>query len=419
MMRRIIRKELLHICREFGTRTYGSNEETRLAEYIRSRFEASGLATRVEEFPVTKRDFHRVSLESVRRGRPRPIPVLPWAISGFTGGEKVLEPIYLENISAGVLKRRNPAGKAALVYGGLGESLDDYRRLLETGVEALLLMSRNHPVPWPIADSLPWNWEEAGLLPTVSIPYFEAERILLEKPEAVRLAVSGRARAATSQNVIGLRKGRGRRNIVACAHHDTVAVGTGAIDNGTGVAILLALAGELGRLPPADADIALISFGAEEILSRGSFFFVGNNRRFIDDTALVVNIDGEGSALGESRVSWTGTGGMGAWLAGKLEDSGGYYQAQEKISPYSDQFPFNMAGIPSAWFMRHNFWSHYYQFHSRRDLPRAVDFEVTAETARLVREIIVETASGRMPFPRAVTAAQAKEIDRYAGLLGL
>lgn len=419
-MEKRIRKDLDHICREFGTRVLGSPAEARLAEFVRARFAAAGLETGVEEFPVTVSDLDEVSLGTIKNGRRRSVPCLAGAFSGFTKGEEVLGLEYLENTSAAAMSRRRLEGKAVILYGGAGETIDDYRRLLESGARALLMISKRHPFPWPVTTGLPWQWLEAGTLPMVSIPFFEAEKMLLGRVSEVFIRVSGRSRLASSQNVIGLRKGRGRKNIVVCAHHDTVSVGKGAIDNGTGVAILLALAEELAASPAGAKNIALVSFGAEEVLSRGSFHFVENNPGFVSDTAMVFNIDGEGSALGQSRISHTGGPRLTAYLESKAAASPGYYELVEKVSPFSDQFPFNMAGVPSAWFMRHNFWEHYYQFHSRRDLPGVVDAGLVARSARLILEMSLELAAGPgMPFPRSIPARLRSEMARLEKGLNL
>ncbi len=81
----------------------------------------------------------------------------------------------------------------------------------------------------------------------------------------------------TSHNVIAHKpatvSGPQTRTIIAGAHLDSVAVGTGADDNASGVAAILAVAQVLADLN-TQHDVIFIAFGAEEIGLRGSQAYV-------------------------------------------------------------------------------------------------------------------------------------------------
>jgi hypothetical protein len=66
-----------------------------------------------------------------------------------------------------------------------------------------------------------------------------------------------------SQNVIGVWDGAGTCLVVLMAHIDTVAGAPGAVDNGSGVGVVTALAGRLQALRPY-CDVWLAATGAEE-----------------------------------------------------------------------------------------------------------------------------------------------------------
>jgi Zn-dependent M28 family amino/carboxypeptidase len=94
-----------------------------------------------------------------------------------------------------------------------------------------------------------------------------------------RLAVpgSGRSRGdrglagtARSRNVIGHYDGPGSCLQVVMAHSDTTPNSPGANDNASGLGVLAALAGRLGRRYSTRCDVSLVATGAEERIYTGS-----------------------------------------------------------------------------------------------------------------------------------------------------
>jgi hypothetical protein len=75
-----------------------------------------------------------------------------------------------------------------------------------------------------------------------------------------RFWVPGRGR---SRNVVGAFEGTGRCLKIVMAHADSVPAGPGAIDNASGVGVLVALAARLRDLEPP-CDVWLVATGAEE-----------------------------------------------------------------------------------------------------------------------------------------------------------
>ena len=84
-----------------------------------------------------------------------------------------------------------------------------------------------------------------------------------------RFAVPGRGRGR-SQNVIGHRNGPGSCLHVVMAHSDTTPNAPGANDNASGLGVLAALAGRVGRSYPTRCDVSLVATGAEERIYTGS-----------------------------------------------------------------------------------------------------------------------------------------------------
>jgi Zn-dependent M28 family amino/carboxypeptidase len=109
---------------------------------------------------------------------------------------------------------------------------------------------------------------------------------------------------ATSRNVIATRPGEGQ-GIVVGAHLDSVTSGTGAVDNASGVAALLAVAEALADLETV-RPLTFIAFGAEEIGLDGSTFYVESLApEEIEHILVMINLDS--IAAGEYLYVYAGT----------------------------------------------------------------------------------------------------------------
>jgi hypothetical protein len=95
--------------------------------------------------------------------------------------------------------------------------------------------------------------------------------------------VRGRGR---SQNVVGKLDGPGKCLVILMSHTDSVPPGHGAIDNASGVGVLVALAPELADLKPG-CDVWLVATGSEERQVTGLPYHAGA-------AALVKQVKSEG-----------------------------------------------------------------------------------------------------------------------------
>lgn len=163
-----------------------------------------------------------------------------------------------------------------------------------------------------------------------------------------------------SQNVIAVKAGSSSREIIVGAHYDSVAVGTGADDNSSGVAVMLEVAERLANVNTAYT-IRFIAFGAEEVGLQGSNYIARNmSTQEIANTAAMINLD---TLLGgDFMYVYSGLNGPG-WvrdqalsIAGSL---GLNLQTNPGLNPrypagmtgdWSDHAPFRLLGIPVAYF---------------------------------------------------------------------
>ncbi len=103
---------------------------------------------------------------------------------------------------------------------------------------------------------------------------------------------SGVAGAVTSRNVIATRPGDGAPVVVG-AHLDSVDSGTGAGDNASGVAVMLAVAEALRDVELVHP-VVFVAFGAEEVGLVGSDVYVEQLGEEAGDILAMLNIDSVG-----------------------------------------------------------------------------------------------------------------------------
>jgi Peptidase family M28 len=137
-----------------------------------------------------------------------------------------------------------------------------------------------------------------GSRPSGSRNELRAHRYVARQFRAAGLEVSvngfrvpGRGR---SQNVVGKLDGSGSCLLVLMSHTDSVPPGHGAIDNASGVGVLVALAPELAGLRPA-CDVWLVATGSEERQVTGLPYHAGA-------AALVKQVKAEGRG-GDLRLA--------------------------------------------------------------------------------------------------------------------
>ena len=95
----------------------------------------------------------------------------------------------------------------------------------------------------------------------------------------------------TTCNVIATKAGTSTKQIIIGAHFDSVAVGRGAFDNASGVALMMQLADAL-RSAQTPYTLVFVAFGAEEVGLKGSeAYFKSMSAAQKADTVLMVNFD--------------------------------------------------------------------------------------------------------------------------------
>jgi aminopeptidase YwaD len=150
-----------------------------------------------------------------------------------------------------------------------------------------------------------------------------------------------------SRNVVATWPGPPSRRILIGAHLDTVPGSPGANDNASGVAVILELARVLAGTREADG-IRFVAFGAEEVQPGGGHHFGSAAYAESVRPRAMVSAD----MIGLDRlliVGWMGIG-KRRTVAGLLKaaKATGIHAREEILPDWSDNGPFERAGVPAA-----------------------------------------------------------------------
>lgn len=169
-------------------------------------------------------------------------------------------------------------------------------------------------------------------------------------------SVTVKGKTINSANVMALKAGASRQEIIVGAHYDSVSVGKGADDNATGVAVILEVAERIRELE-TPYTIRFILFGAEEAGMQGSRYYVGQmTYDQIQNTVAMINLDS--IAAGDIAYIYGDAGDRGLirdWALDFASKNGLDLQTQLGENPayplgttgdWSDHVAFKEMGIP-------------------------------------------------------------------------
>jgi hypothetical protein len=269
---------------EVGPRLAGSEADARAVAWAQAKFKALGY-DRVWVEPVTFPKWERRSESAAVIGAHSQKLTLA-ALGGSPGGTVEAEVVRFPDLAAlQAVPAGSLAGKIAFVdyrmaraQDGAGYGMGSRVRgggpsaAIRAGASAFLMRSAgtdSHRNPHTGITRF-----DDGLkpIPSAALAAPDADQlarlVALGKPVRVRVALDcGWDGTATSHNVIGEMRGRSKADeiVVIGGHLDSWDLGTGAIDDGAGVAIAMAAGKLIGDMKPRPArTIRVVAFANEE-----------------------------------------------------------------------------------------------------------------------------------------------------------
>lgn len=262
---------------------------------------------------------------------------------------------------------------------------------LETGEPvAIVAATTSHEMagalsPFPLI-------EEPGFrIPTAYLSAELGAELATHVGQDVSVHIESQTLPSSGVQLIGRRQGTSEASagvIVVSAHVDTKPETPGAIDNASGVVMLLAVASLLQGREIA-CGIEFVPFNGEDhTLAPGEMAYL-SARQGIKDVRLNINIDGAGLPDAPSAYSVYG---ISDDLAEKLARVAALHPdtvAEGPAWPASDHMIFAMSGVPAIAITSSDFeaFTRVYA-HTPADVPAILDAKLLAETARFVAALI-------------------------------
>ncbi len=305
------RKWLKTLCVDIKERTTGSHGNRDATRFFREHLEALGWETESQGFEAVDwidggATFHAGNKEFN-------VLVSPWS----TGCSVKAELESASTISE--LENRDFKGKIILLHGEIaGEQLmpknfvfynpESHQRIISllenSGAKAIICATgRNAALaggvyPFPLIEDGDFN------VPSVYMTEEEGKRLRGFSGKEVILDSRSERIPGKGYNVTGRKGKQGTDRIVITAHIDSKKGSPGAIDNATGVVIMLLLAGLLKDYS-GKRQIEIVAFNGEDYYSvPGQMAWIMANQGKFENILFNINIDGAGYKEGKSAFSY-------------------------------------------------------------------------------------------------------------------
>ncbi len=328
-----------------GSRFTGTAAEAVAASYIENQLRSYGLQTCVENFSIGNTYVVTENRLSVVAPAQMDITCVPAIYSPSTGGAITGQLEYITSWSPDNIELRN---RVVLVKTG-----EPITELASIPPRAMIYFMEDQP-----ARSAAWPAGLASQCPAVSISGDDAYRLigLIDNgPVTVELRLTASSPPGISRNVIARLPGDSDETIVVAAHHDSMLT-PGAVDDASGVAVMIEIARELST-EKLQRTVMFASFGGEELGLLGSADFVSRHK---EDDKLVAAIILDCIAAGEDNGLRIGLSASAQyettdWLDGYLQEVAenlGFHaraESMEAVRGYSDHVSFTQAGIDASW----------------------------------------------------------------------
>lgn len=304
-----IKSHLQVLCSEIGERRVGSEENRKATAYAKKVFEESGWQTESTQLSVI--DWKTEGTTLTCSDQSFEIFSSHYSLGCSVQGELVAINTLRQ------LEQTSIQDKIVLLYGEIASQQiapknfpfwnpKEHQHIisvLEKGNPKALISATERSsetaggiYPFPLFEDGDFD------IPSVYMKDIEGERLLACAGKTVELISKAERIPSTGFNVIGRKSEQAKNRIVITAHIDTKIGTPGAIDNGTGVAIVLALAGLLKDY--AGNPIELVIFNGEDYYAApGQINYMEQNKGRFNDMLLNINIDGAGYKEGLSFFS--------------------------------------------------------------------------------------------------------------------
>ena len=328
------------------TRTGGTAEELKAAEYLEGWAKKYGAKTCIEEFEV--------QMAGIKKGvltvDGAEIPCKAYMNCGSGTVEKEL--VYLPNNDRASLL----SAKDKIVLIDTGITYWVYKDLTEAGVAGIITYDgnvnfRDTDIDQKELRGFVAEAAEGKKTLAVNINVKDAVKLIKGDAKQAKIEIEQDEYTGKSRNVIAEIPGSTDEWIVFTAHYDSTSLSKGAYDNMTGCIGLLGIMDELSDSAPNRYGLRFVFCGSEERGLLGSKAYVAAHKEELDKVVFNVNLDMIGSIMGKFIAVCTSEDKLVHYLSYISMEIGWGMEARTGVYS-SDSTPFADAGVPAVSFAR-------------------------------------------------------------------
>ena len=393
------------LCLDIPSRRVGSTGNRAATDFFAGTVASFGFAVETPEFDCI--DWVDDGADLAVDGIPFPVSVSPYSLGGRATASLVAGSTVEE------LEEMELTGRILLLHGDIAKAQLMPKNFPfynpEEHQHVIALLERKQPLaiiaatgrdPEMAGAVYPFPLFEDGDfdIPSVYLPEEAGSQLAALAGKVATLDIRAHRTPAVGCNVVA-RKGDLQRRIVIFAHIDAKDGTLGAIDNATGVVVLLLLA-ELLADYNGELGVEIVAMNGEDYYSGpGEQLYLALNAGRMAEVVLSINLDGAGYHQGHTAYSLYGcppelAGTIHQVLAahGELREGEPWYQ--------SDHGLFLMHQVPALAITSERFVELWTEIaHTPRDRPEIVDPTKLAATAGALRDLVLRldrTAGGRV-----------------------
>lgn len=383
----------------------GSEEELKVAKYLKEYCEKLGFEAHLESFKVAMAEMKEAHLWA--DGKEVSCKGMYCCGSGEVEGELYYMPATDPVSIAG-------AKDKIVLLDNSGIGFFTYQDLMKAGAKGIIFQYGNAHFPNNDIDERdlrPHVVGEERKVMCAMVNVKEGMKLVKNKVKTVKISIDQREYEGQSQNVVCTIPGSLDQYIVLSAHYDSTALSHGAYDNMTGCVGILAIADAL-KGKTHNFGLKLVFCGSEERGLLGSKAYVKDHSEELEKCVLNINLDMIGTYMGKfiSRVSAEEK--LTSYISYMAAEKG--FPVAAKSGVYSsDSTPFADAGVPAISFARMAN-ENMVEIHCRYDLKDVLSMSQLESDIEFITEFTKRMADAKVcPVKREIPEKIRTELDEY------
>ena len=388
---------LQKLCVEISNRCVGSSGNRQATDFFTEKMNAFGFKTESPQFDCI--DWSHGEAHLIVDGEPYPAFVSPYSlkceVSATLSVASTVEELESLEVTRNILLLQGEIAKEQLMPKNFTFYNPDHHKHIISLLErkdplAIISATSRDPdlaggiYPFPLIEDRDFD------IPSVYMTEEVGKSLAQHQDQVVFLRFEAERVPSIGYNVIA-RKGRlSSRRIVIFAHIDAKIGTPGALDNASGVIVLLLLAELLQDQTPS-LIFELVALNGEDYYSApGEVHYLKNNPNKLQDVHLGINFDGAGYLEGDTAYSLYD---CPPEIAGKIHNSfprqEGFIEGEQWFQ--SDHSLFIMNNRPALAITSENF-THLstYITHTAKDAPELVDPAKLVMIAMALKKLLLD-----------------------------